>query len=280
MKHQRRLCALSRQLGPGPCPTAAGSSGSYDIGAKTVVITGANRGLGLEFVRQYAAASADVRLFACCRKPDAASELAEIAVASGGLITVHELDVTDANSVQRLASELDGVAIDVLINNSAMNPDPSTQSFGGDIDYTAWAQTMDTNVYGVMRVTKALLPSLLLSQQKKLIHIGSRAGSVSSQLIEAGRPGQIIYRSSKAALNMVAKLLDVELSGLGVLSLVIHPGHVQTDMGGDQAPLTAQQSVSGMVRCIEFLEPALDGDANMRFVWCVSGWFAGHLPSV
>ncbi len=270
MEQQRRLGALCRQLAPAPSLAGAGSSsaGSYNIGAKTIVLTGANRGLGLEFVRQYAAAAAaDVRLFACCRKPAAATELAELAAASGGLITVHELDVTDADSVQRLASELDGVAIDVLINNSAMNPDPSTQSFGGDIDYGAWADTMDTNVYGVMRVTKALLPSLLLSDQKKLIHIGSRAGSVSSQLVETGRKGQIIYRSSKAALNMVAKLLDVELSELGVLSLVIHPGHVQTDMGGDQAPLTPQQSVSGMIRCIEFLEPALDGDANMRFVW-------------
>lgn len=263
-QQQRRLCALRRQLAPSPRPS---SGSSFTIGAKTVVITGANRGLGLEFVRQYASASEDVRLYACCRKPSAATELVALASSSGGLITVHELDVTDAGSVHRLAAALDGVAVDVLINNSAMNPDPSTQNFSGDIDYSLWAEAMDTNVYGVVRVTKALLPSLLLSQQKKLIHIGSRAGSVSSQLVETGRKGQLIYRSSKAALNMTAKLLDVELAELGVLSLVIHPGHVQTDMGGDQAPLTPQQSVSGMVRCIEFLQPALDGDANMRFVW-------------
>lgn len=264
MDAHRRLSALFRQLAPSTCP-AAGSS--FHIGAKTIVLTGANRGLGLEFVRQYAAASAEIRVYACCRKPSAATELVGLASSSGGLITVHELNVTDADSVESLASELDGIAVDVLINNSAMNPEPSAQEFNGDIDYDAWAETMDTNVYGVMRVTKALLPSLLLSQQKKLIHIGSRAGSVSSQLQETGRKGQIIYRSSKAALNMVAKLLDVELAEMGVLSLVIHPGHVQTDMGGNQAPLTPQQSVSGMVRCIEFLEPALDGDANMRFVW-------------
>ena len=206
-------------------------------------------------------------LYACCRNPAGATELGELAAASGGLITVHALDVTKADSVKALADELSGVAIDVLINNGAMNPDESGQQFGGDIDYDAWAETMDTNVYGVMRVTKALLPSLLLSEQKKLIHIGTRAGSVGSQLLETGRKGQFIYRSSKAALNVVAKLLDVELAELGVLTLIIHPGHVATDMGGNTAPLTPEQSVSGMVRCIEFLEPALDGDANARFVW-------------
>ena len=118
-----------------------------------------------------------------------------------------------------------------------------------------------------MRVTKALMPMLLASEQKKLIYIGSRAGSVTSQSIEGGRKGQIIYRSSKAALNMVAKLIDVELAEEGLLSLIIHPGHVVTDMGGDNAPLTAPESVEGMVRCIEYLQPAKDGDANARFIW-------------
>ena len=266
-RHHRRLGALRSQLCRGPSGSGAASSGSISIGEKTVVLTGANRGLGLEFARQYAEAAAPIRLYACCRNPAGATELGELAAASGGLITVHALDVTKADSVKALVDELSGVAIDVLINNGAMNPDESGQQFGGDIDYDAWAETMDTNVYGVMRVTKALLPSLLLSEQKKLIHIGSRAGSVGSQLLETGRKGQFIYRSSKAALNMVAKLLDVELAELGVLTLIIHPGHVATDMGGDRAPLTPEQSVSGMVRCIEFLEPALDGDANARFVW-------------
>jgi NAD(P)-dependent dehydrogenase (short-subunit alcohol dehydrogenase family) len=92
--------------------------------------------------------------------------------------------------------------------------------------------------------------------------------AVGSQTIEAGRRGMFIYRSSKAALNMVAKLLDVELAPThGVLSLVIHPGHVVTDMGGEGAPLSALESVRAMVRCIEQLDAPRDGDSNVRFVW-------------
>lgn len=197
MPAQCRLRSLGAQLAP------ASAAGFVDprinIGAKTIVLTGANRGLGLEFVRQYAACPAAVRLYACCRKPADAStqarpppqpglrgdfltdspvlqatELNEIAAASDGLITCHALDVTSAESVAALAAELDGVAIDVrillffllilalcwpyiwsivaqaLINNSGVNPE-SGQTFLGDIDFDAWAATMDTNVYGVLR---------------------------------------------------------------------------------------------------------------------------------
>lgn len=241
------------------------------VAPKTIVLTGANRGIGLEFVRQYAACESDVRVYACCRTPSAATELNALAAASGGLVTVHALDVTSDASVAGLAQMLAGTAIDVLLHNAGVNPPPHTQNFHGKIDYAAWTSTMETNVYGVLRVTQALTPSLLLSKIKKLIYISSRAGSVGSQLLGTATGvntnRMFIYRSSKAALNMVAKLLDVELADKGVLSLIIHPGHVVTDMGGENAPLTAEQSVRGMVRSIECLEPALDGDANARFIW-------------
>ena len=277
MPHSCRLAALSSHLSA-PSAQRAGSVGassstsrvsvSVDPQPKTVVLTGANRGLGLEFVRQYLAAEAAVRLHACCRSPSAAAELQALAAASGGLVTVHALDVTSDDSVAALAAELAGVAVDVLINNSGVNPDPLRQRFDGELDYSEWAETMNVNgepsqfrrlgpvttegwsaVFGVARVTRALLPSLLLSPQKKLIHISSNAGSIATQT-RAGRPPgrtQLMYRSSKAALNMgeqrsdsdpprdcltpllptVAKLMDVELAGEGVLSLIIHPGHVQ-----------------------------------------------------
>lgn len=103
----------------------------------------------------------------------------------------------------------------MLINNSGVNPDPSRQRFDGKLDYSEWAETMNVNVFGVVRVIQALLPSLLLSQQRKLIYISSNAGSISTQRLGAREPGrtQLMYRSSKAALNMVAKLIDVELAG-------------------------------------------------------------------
>ena len=109
---QRRLRALGAQLPPAAAPTAAFVDAGINISAKTIVLTGANRGLGLEFVRQYAACPADVRLYACCRKPADAAELNELAAASAGLITCHALDVTSAESVAALAAELEGVAID------------------------------------------------------------------------------------------------------------------------------------------------------------------------
>jgi NAD(P)-dependent dehydrogenase (short-subunit alcohol dehydrogenase family) len=224
---RRRLAAICSQLPPRVQLVAAAAApgfggGSINVAPKAIVLTGANRGLGLEFARQYADCEG-VRLYACCRSPGAASELNEVAAGSGGAVTIHALDVTDQSSVDALAAALAGTTIDVLINNSGVNPDENKQRFSGDIDYEAWTATMEVNVYGVLRVTKALLPSLLLSEQKKLIHIGSRAGSVGSQQLESGRKGQIIYRSSKAALNMVAKLVDVELAEQGVISLIIHP---------------------------------------------------------
>ena len=154
MPHSCRLAALNSHLSApsaqragsvGASTSSSSSSVSVDPQPKTVVLTGANRGLGLEFVRQYLAAEAPVRLHACCRSPSSAAELQALAAASGGLVTVHALDVTSDDSVAALAAELAGVAVDVLINNSGVNPDPLRQRFDGELDYSEWAETMNVN---------------------------------------------------------------------------------------------------------------------------------------
>ena len=279
------------------------------MGPKTILLTGANRGIGLEFARQYSAAPG-VRLYACCRSPADATELNELAAGSGGQVTVHALDQTNGASVDALASSMAGVSIDVLINNAAMNPDPSGQQFDGDINYEDWAATMDTNVFvrppafassGLRADPPCRSPGCdagdegadadaaglgaeeahLHRQPRRLCHLpvdrGRTQGADHIQILQGKLTIAGIwvaffsrcqrYRYRQAALNMVAKLIDVELAEKGLLSLIIHPGHVVTDMGGDNAPLTAPESVEGMVRCIEYLEPAKDGDANARFIW-------------
>jgi NAD(P)-dependent dehydrogenase (short-subunit alcohol dehydrogenase family) len=200
-----------------------------------VAVTGASSGIGLEFVRQYAEAGA--RVYALCRNPAGAAELAEVAAAAPpGSVSLHAHDQDSAESCAAVATEFAGVPLDTLINNAGVGGSPGARSrtsdFGqegqqfGSIDYPAWADTMNTNVLGVMRTIEALTPSLLLSDSPRLVHIcgvfGSltnqvRVGEASPDMAErSGSGGYFIYRSSKAAMNMVAKMLDVELAPLGM----------------------------------------------------------------
>lgn len=230
-QQQRRLGAVAGHL-LAALPTAGTAPPPL-----RVAVTGTSVGIGLEFVRQYAAAGA--RVFALCRSPSSATDLQSVAAASNGRVTVHALDQTDSASVGALQEELAGVPIDIMINNAAAGGSGPTradyseqgQMFGG-IDYDAWADTMDTNVFGVLRATEAVVPSLLLSEHPKLVMLSSAAGSITNAVRDgqpspdmvqtisghqegrAGSPGYFVYRSSKAAMNMVNRLLDCELAPL------------------------------------------------------------------
>ena len=213
-----------------------------------ILITGASRGIGREFVRQYAADG--WRVFACCRNPAAAEELNALAAASEGRVTVHTLDVDDGASVAALRTELASETFDVLINNAGII---GTRGDGlGDMDYDAWAATMNTNVFGPMRVAEAFAAQI--GGEKKLITISSQMGSIAN-----AKNRSIVYRSSKAAVNMVMACLSKELVDRGIVTVVFHPGHVQTDMGGSAAPVTPNDSVAGMRGVIAGLTPAENG---------------------
>ncbi|MCR9072022.1 MAG: SDR family oxidoreductase [Alphaproteobacteria bacterium] len=212
----------------------------------TVLITGANRGIGLELARQYAADG--WRVIATCRNPGAAADLQAV----GGDIDVYPLDVDDPSTLDALVTSLKGQEIDVLFNNAGININkvPSI----GDIDYDAWAQTMATNVFAPIRVAWAFKDNVLASPTKVMAFTSSLMGSI-------GRNGggNAVYRSSKTALNMAAHCLSVELADKGAIVALLHPGHVRTDMGGASAPVTAEESAAGLRDVVAKLTPQDNG---------------------
>jgi NAD(P)-dependent dehydrogenase (short-subunit alcohol dehydrogenase family) len=217
----------------------------------SVLITGANRGLGLEFARQYAADGWQVH--AACRSPIQASELRRLAVASGPNLQILPLDVADAASVKAAAAELDGQAIDLLLNNAGLGG--ARGQTIGNIDYKAWATVLDVNTLGPMRVSEAFIDHVARSERKLIVTLTSGMGSIADN----SSGGAFAYRSSKAAVNMVIRSLAIDLAPRGVTCVVVNPGWVRTDMGGPHANLTPTESVTRLRDLIETLGPAQSG---------------------
>jgi NAD(P)-dependent dehydrogenase (short-subunit alcohol dehydrogenase family) len=204
----------------------------------TALITGASRGIGLEFARQYADLA--WRVIGTCRDPRTATALGEIE----GNIDVEALDIADHGQVQALAKSLKREDIDVLINNAGVHgPRPSRL---GGIDYDAWAEVFRINTMGPMKVSEAFVEHIARSDQKKIVTITSRMGSIADN--ESG--GAYPYRSSKAALNAVMRSLAADLKPRGVTVVVFHPGWVRTDMGGPSAPIKPERSVESMIKVV------------------------------
>jgi NAD(P)-dependent dehydrogenase (short-subunit alcohol dehydrogenase family) len=211
----------------------------------TVLITGAARGLGLDFVKQYAAKGCTVH--ACARDPATAS-----LKAVNGDVQRHQLDVTDYKAVAALAKKLSGEAIDVLVNNAGV----AGREAGtlGSIDPAVWRDTFEVNALAPLMIAHAFLEHVARSKDRKMIAISSRLGSIG--LNDGSR---YAYRASKAALNMEWTSLAKDTADKGLICVVLHPGWVQTDMGGKAAPLTIEQSVPAMVKAIDGLKAADTG---------------------
>lgn len=208
----------------------------------TVVVTGANRGLGLEFTRQYAEAGWTV--VATARDPKQAAELQQLAAKHKNMETA-ALVVTNEASVAEFRKKLAGRPVDLLINNAGVYPTKGTE-FGG-VDYKAWLDTLDTNTLGPVRVTEALVENLEKGEKKLVVVISSTMGSIGVTLEEQASSGQAIqYRSSKAAVNMAVAVLSVALKKKGIAVIAQCPGWVQTDMGGKNAHLTPEQSITAL----------------------------------
>lgn len=212
--------------------------------APTVLITGANRGIGLEYARQFAAKG--YKVIGTARDPADAKELAAVAG------RVEPLDVTDAASVAALAARLNGVAIDILVNNAGMfdRKDVSVDR----VDFVMMEQTFAVNTLGPLRVTQALLPNLRAGKRRTIVNMSSQLGS-----IEQSNGDWYAYRASKAALNQITRTLSAELASDGFTVVVLHPGWVRTDMGGAGATYTPQESVRGLITVIDKLGPADNG---------------------
>ncbi len=217
---------------------------TYAADTTTVLVTGANRGIGLEYARQFAARGYQV--IGTARDPTDAKELSEVAD------RVEQLDVTDPASVVGLAKRLDGIAIDILVNNAGIF-DRSDVSLD-KVDFQMMERTLAVNTLGPLRVVQALLPNLRKGKRKTIASMSSQLGS-----IENSNGRWYAYRSSKAALNQVNKTMSAELATEGFVCVVLHPGWVRTDMGGPGATYSPEESVRGLVAVIEKLGPADNG---------------------
>lgn len=219
----------------------------------TILISGANRGLGLEFTKQYLSDGATI--IACCRAPDGAKDLHKVAEGSGGKVRVERLDVTDDASCAALAGKLKGEPIDMLINNAGIIGPAMEKQTTADMDYDGFAEALSVNALAPLRVSMALLPNLEAGKGKVIGNVSSRMGSIGDTEVTRGTA----YRASKAALNMVMKCLSIDLKDKGFTVMVMHPGWVQTDMGGPQADLTPTESVTGMRNVLAKLTTADTG---------------------
>jgi NAD(P)-dependent dehydrogenase (short-subunit alcohol dehydrogenase family) len=219
----------------------------------SVLITGCNRGLGLEWSEQLAAAG--WRVYATCRDPKYAESLNLLQAAYSRTLSVHQLDITSEAQIVALAAELDGVPIDWLINNAGVYFEKYIDEHLASLDYGHWEETFRVNTLGAMRVSAAFADNLAVSERKLVVAISSHMGSIA----EIGAPGDYAYRSSKAALNAAMKGLSLELQSKGISVALMHPGWVQTRMGGPGATLSTHESVEGMRRVLDTFRPADSG---------------------
>jgi NAD(P)-dependent dehydrogenase (short-subunit alcohol dehydrogenase family) len=212
----------------------------------TVLITGASRGLGLEFTKLYAARGD--RVHACARTPDRLASLK-------GDIHPHRLDVTDYEAVKALARKLDGEAIDILICNAGIGGERGSNAQDlGTFDPVLWHQIFEVNTLAPLMMAEAFADHVARSQERKLIAITSILGGLANN-----NGGRYFYRASKTALNMEWSCLAHELGPRGIICVALHPGWVQTDMGGPTAPLSIDQSVPAMVKTIAGFKPTDNG---------------------
>jgi NAD(P)-dependent dehydrogenase (short-subunit alcohol dehydrogenase family) len=196
----------------------------------TVLVTGCDTGLGVEFARQYAADG--YRVIATCLDPSSAKETSAIR----GNIEVVKLDITDHAAIEALAQKLANDAIDVLLNNAGIGrPHPPF----GETDYPFWRTILETNLIGPMKMAETFVEHVARSNNKSMAFVSSRMGSIA--LNNSG--GSYSYRSSKAGLNMIVKTLAVDLAHRHICVLALHPGWAMTEPG---ARVPVAESVAGM----------------------------------
>jgi NAD(P)-dependent dehydrogenase (short-subunit alcohol dehydrogenase family) len=223
-----------------------------------IVVTGAGRGLGLEFVKQLLPRAAC--LIATARNPEAARELQELARNNAGILKIVQLDLSDEESIQRAIEEIGKLvrSLHLLINNAGIYIGRPGTTAGSDrlgkLTMQGGVETLRTNAVGPMILTQGLLPLLQALPQAKIISLTSGLGSIANT---AGAP--MHYSVSKAALNMYMRGLAAQLRSSGIISVVINPGWVQTDMGGRGASITAKESVNGILHVMDGLTPEQNG---------------------
>ena len=203
----------------------------------TILITGANRGIGLELTEQFAEDGWQV--LACCRNPADAGQLQ--ALSERGLaIELHALDVTNYEQMETLADRLGNRPIDILLSNAGIYGSKGTGF--GEVDAEEWRQVLEVNTIAPLMLVQAFVEQVATSQQKLVAVISSKVGSIADN----SSGGSYIYRSSKTAVNQVVKSLSIDLAGRDIAVISLHPGWVQTEMGGPNAEIGTDESVAGL----------------------------------
>ena len=213
-----------------------------------VLVTGASRGIGLEYARQWLAAGA--RVFALARAPQESDGLMELAAGHGDSLVAVRCDVADEASVaearRRVGEETDG--LEILINNAGVM---GSHEGLEELDLDRVRRTFEVNAVGPIRITRAFVDLLMAGERpRRIVNMTSLMGS-----IDDNRSGDAYaYRMSKAALNMATRSMAIDLSGEGIVAVVLHPGWVRTAMGGKSAPTPVEEAVASLVRTIESLD--------------------------
>jgi NAD(P)-dependent dehydrogenase (short-subunit alcohol dehydrogenase family) len=207
----------------------------------SILITGANRGIGLELTRSFARDG--WRVFACCRNPAPTGELHNLATRNTN-ISIHQLEVTDPAQITGLAVELKSETIDILFNNAGIYG-PEKQGFG-DTDKDGWLETFYTNSIAPMMISEAFVELVASSKLRIIAAMGSVMGSIA----ENSSGNHYAYRTSKSAVHMVIKGLSCDLKERGIITVALHPGWVRTGMGGPEAPLGAEASAEGLKKVL------------------------------
>ena len=218
---------------------------------ETVLITGANRGIGLELASRYAAAGN--RVLACCREPAQAAKLQVLAKSRKGL-TIHGVHVADGKSIAALAAEIRTAPIDILINNAGMPGPAGDKQSLAHMDFDGWAETFAVNTMAPLRMVQTFRRNLKAGKNPRAITITSQMGALALNM-----PVMFAYCSSKAAVNKVMRMASVELASDGIAVGLIHPGWVRTDMGGSGADISVEDSAAGIMSVIAKLSLAETG---------------------
>jgi len=200
----------------------------------SLLITGANRGIGLELCKQYL--NDGWRVYATCRNPNRATKLNVLADLHPELLTIHSLDVSKDDQITTLKNDLGNTSIDLLFNNAGIL-DSEHDGFG-QCNTEIWLESYNINVISPMKMIEAFVDNIASSEKKIIASMSSKMGSIEDN----GSSGLYSYRASKAALNMVMTNVAIDLKPKQITCLLLHPGWVRTDMGGTNADISVKES--------------------------------------
>ncbi len=209
----------------------------------TLLITGANRGIGLELCRQYL--QQDWRVYATCRNPENAKELNSLADENRDHLSVHALEVTNRDQLTALKKHLKGKPIDILYNNAGVYANGASQF--GKTDEKAWEEAVAVNLIAPMKMMEEFVENVAKSDKKIIASMSSKMGSMQDNT----SGGSYAYRATKAALNAIMVSAAHDLRHLDITSLILHPGWVRTDMGGPQGELSVEQSAKKLRKILD-----------------------------